>query len=244
MIRIPSFAKKLKVSGENTDTKDLEFNISTEKIENEFEFEATPFLKKRPYGTLSLSDETEVLNMENKDALEIMFIRHAETDYNDWKGRDPSDGELTAYGEKQCDILGEKLKDVEIDGFISSSLLRAFKTASGVCRAKENVPVIEISPEIIECGCTPGYYGCSQEYLSRYYDKTKMCDKLFGGDKYDFGCESIDDNNARAQKFVDYIISRFDFGDRVAVFSHHGMLEYLIPTALGIKTRDFFFCFG
>lgn len=179
--------------------------------------------------------------MKNKDAIEILFIRHAETDYNDWKGRDPSDGELTPNGEKQCHILGERLKGIEIDGYISSSLLRAFKTAAGVCRAKANEPVIEICPEIIECGCTPGYYGCSKEYLSRYYDKTKMCPKLFGSEEYDFGCESIEDNNARAQKLVDYITEHFNYGDTVAVFSHHGMLEYLIPTALGIKTRDFFF---
>ncbi len=179
--------------------------------------------------------------MKNKDAIEIIFIRHAETDYNDWKGRDPSDGELTANGENQCEILGERLKDVEIDGYISSSLLRAFKTAAGVCRAKENKPLIEICPEIIECGCTPGYFGCSKEYLSQYYKNTEMCKKLFGGDKYDFGCESIEDNNARAQKLIDYIQEKFTFGDRVAVFSHHGMLEYLIPTALGVKTRDFYF---
>ena len=179
--------------------------------------------------------------MKNKDAIEILFIRHAETDYNDWAGRDPCDGNLTPNGEKQCDLLGERLKDVEIDGYISSSLLRAFKTAAGVCRAKGNEPIIEICPEIIECGCTPGYYGCKQDQLSVIYRKTKMCKNLFDGEEYSFGCESIEDNNARAQKLVDYITQKFNFGDRVAVFSHHGMLEYLIPTALGIKTRDFYF---
>ncbi len=179
--------------------------------------------------------------MENKGTLKIMFIRHAETNYNDWEGRDPSDGELTSNGELQCKELGEKLKDVKIDGYITSSLLRAFKTATGVCKAMENNPVLEICPELIECGCTPGYYGCSLEKLSSYYENTKMCPNLFGGEKYDFGCESIEDNNLRAQKIIDYIQKRFTFGDCVAVFSHHGMLEYLIPTALGIKTRDFFF---
>lgn len=179
--------------------------------------------------------------MKNNDAIEILFIRHAETDYNDWEGRDPSDGELTPNGEKQCNILGERLKSVEIDAFISSSLLRAFKTAAGVCRAKGNEPVIEICPEIIECGCTPGYYGCTQEYLSQIYKNAKMCTNLFGTEGYTFGCESVEDNNVRAQKLVDYITQNFTYGDRVAVFSHHGMLEYLIPTALGIKTREFYF---
>ncbi len=179
--------------------------------------------------------------MGNNGMLKILFIRHAETDYNDWAGRDPSDGELTKKGENQCNELGEKLKDVKIDGYISSSLLRAFKTATGVCKAKDDKPLLEICPELIECGCTPGYYGCSKETLSQYYENTKMCPNLFGGEKYDFGCESIEDNNLRAQKVIDYIQKKYSFGETVAVFSHHGMLEYLIPTALGIKTRDFFF---
>lgn len=176
-----------------------------------------------------------------KDILEILFIRHAQTNYDNWVGRDPCDGELTPEGEEQCRILGERLKDTHIDGYISSSLLRAFKTARGVCEAKADKPLLKICPEIIECGCTPGYYGCSPDYLSGLYNNTEMCPKLFGTDEYEFGCEAVTDNNLRAQKLVDYIISEYGYGKRVAVFSHHGMLEYLIPTALGIKTRDFFF---
>ena len=182
-----------------------------------------------------------VKDMENKDTLEIIFIRHAETQYDDIGDRDPSDGELTANGEMQCARLGEKLKDLPIDAYITSSLLRSFKTATGVCKAKPDNPLLEICPEFVECGCTPGYYGCSEEYLRRYYKNTRMCPNLFGSKEYDFGCEEIEDNNIRAQKVIDYIQKRFTFGDRVAVFSHHGMLEYLIPAALGIKTRDFFF---
>jgi broad specificity phosphatase PhoE len=132
-------------------------------------------------------------------------------------------------------------RNEKIDAFISSSLLRAFKTCVGVCKAQGNEPVIEICPEIIECGCTPGYYGCSEEYLRKYYKNTKMLKNLFGTEKYEFGCEKIEDNNLRAQKIIDYIKKNYIKGQTVAVFSHHGMLEYLIPTALGIKTRDFFF---
>ena len=116
--------------------------------------------------------------MITHDTLRILFIRHAETDYGDIGDRDNCDGELTAKGEEQCDILGEKLKNEKIDGFISSSLLRAFKTATGVCRAIEDKPVLEICPELIECGCTPGYFGCGEEYLRRYYGNTKMCESL------------------------------------------------------------------
>ncbi len=179
--------------------------------------------------------------MKKHDTLKIIFIRHAETDYNDIGDRDPSDGELTAKGEKECIELGEKLKDVPIDAYITSSLLRSFKTAVGVCNAKSDKPLLEICPELVECGCTPGYYGCSEEYLSRYYQNTKMCEKLYGTENYEFGCEGFEANVMRAEKVISYIKDRFSFGDCVAVFSHHGFLEYLIPTALGVEPHIFRF---
>lgn len=179
--------------------------------------------------------------MENNDALQILFIRHAETDYNDLDGRDPSDGNLNANGVQQCIELGEKLRDLPVDGYITSSLLRAFRTAAGVCNAKNDKPLLEICPELVECGCTPGYFGCSEEFLNQFYGNTKMCEKLYGTEKYDFCCEGIEANDIRAKKVIDYIKSRFTFGERVAVFSHHGFLEHLIPTALGIETHRFDF---
>ncbi len=47
-IRIPSFAKNLKVNGENKEAKNLEFKINSGKTEIVIEFEATPYLKNRP----------------------------------------------------------------------------------------------------------------------------------------------------------------------------------------------------
>ena len=175
------------------------------------------------------------------DTLQILFIRHAETNYNDIGNRDPSDGELTPNGELQCAYLGEKLKELPIDAYITSSLLRSFKTAVGVCNAKPDKPLLEICSELIECGCTPGYFGCSEEYLQRYYKNTKMCENLFGTEKHEFGCETFEDNVIRAEKIISYIKNRFSYGDRVAVFSHHGFLEYLIPTALGVNPHVFRF---
>lgn len=180
--------------------------------------------------------------VENDDILSVVFIRHAQTDYKDIGDRDNCDGNLTETGEKQCELLGERLKDMPIDGYISSSLLRAFKTAVGVCKAKSDEPLIQVCPEIIECGCTQGYYGCTEEYLNKYYGKTKMIN-LFGTDGYSFGCVSDEENDLRAQKLIDYIKDNYTYGQRVAVFSHHGMLSHLVPTALGIKSRELSYSF-
>lgn len=180
--------------------------------------------------------------MENKDILELVFIRHAETQYDLIEDRDNCDGNLTPRGEEQCRELGQKLKDVEIDAYLTSSLIRAFKTAAGVANAKPEKPLLEICPELIECGCTEGYYGCSEEYLRRIYPNAKMCDTNFYGlAQYDFDCSTKEANDIRAQKVMEYIKSRFTFGQRVAIFAHHGMLEHLIATALGVTPHVFRF---
>ena len=48
VIRIPSFAKNLRVNGETAETKNLEFEIKQGKTEIDLEFVAEPFFKKRP----------------------------------------------------------------------------------------------------------------------------------------------------------------------------------------------------
>lgn len=54
VIRIPSFAKNLKVNGESEEIKDLEFAISSGKTEIEIEFTATPYFKERPNNLYAL----------------------------------------------------------------------------------------------------------------------------------------------------------------------------------------------
>ena len=48
VIRIPSFAKNLKIDGNDTEAKDIELSINAGTTEIELEFEAAPYLKKRP----------------------------------------------------------------------------------------------------------------------------------------------------------------------------------------------------
>lgn len=54
VIRIPSFAQNLKINGENADIRDVELVINQGKTEIEIEFEAKPFLKKRPNDLFAL----------------------------------------------------------------------------------------------------------------------------------------------------------------------------------------------
>ncbi len=54
VIRIPSFAKNLKVNGETRDSKDLKFAIKQGETEIEIEFDSIPYLKERPNSLYAL----------------------------------------------------------------------------------------------------------------------------------------------------------------------------------------------
>ena len=54
VIRVPSFAKNLKVNGERADTKDLQLSINMGKTEIAVEFDTTPYFKKRPNDLYAL----------------------------------------------------------------------------------------------------------------------------------------------------------------------------------------------
>lgn len=181
---------------------------------------------------------------EDNGSLKLIFIRHAKPNYDDCGDRDISDGDLDETGIAQCVSLGQRFKDIPVDAFFSSSLLRAYRTAAAICREKEDQPQIEICPEVMECGTTRGYYGCSAEYLRRYYPNAKMCDtKIFGTEEYEFGCITEEENRLRAEKFVDYLKNRFTYGQCAVVVCHYAISEHLVAAALGIKERDFHFAF-
>lgn len=179
--------------------------------------------------------------MKKTDSLELIIIRHAQTDYANGGDRDGCDGDLTEQGEKQCIALGERLKNIEIDAYITSPLLRAFKTAAGVCNAKPDKPLLQIMPEIVECGLPVGYYGCSEAYLKKYYSNTKMCDSLFSTKEPSFATQYDCNNILRAKKVIEYVKNTYSFGNRVALFSHNGICQYLIREALNIKQQTFDF---
>lgn len=179
--------------------------------------------------------------MKKQDSLELIIIRHAETQYDNFGDRDGCDGDLTEIGEKQCIDLGQKLRDMDIDVYITSPLLRTFKTAVGVCNAKPDKPLLHIMPEIIECGVPVGYYGCSEEYLQKYYSNTRMCDSLFNTEKYEFSTKYSCDNELRAKKVIEYIKKEYSYGNRVVLCTHNGFCQYLIRAALNIDKQTFDF---
>ncbi len=152
------------------------------------------------------------------EKLEIFYIRHADADKGLPGDRDICDRDITELGELQLKFLAKRFEGASFDAVLSSPLVRTVKTAAAVANALENKPVIEIVPDIIERGATPGYSGCSLEYLKRYYGNLKLCeDKIYGGSYWN---ETKEDTLLRAKAVVEYLINRFGYGKKIVIVSH------------------------
>lgn len=77
--------------------------------------------------------------------------------------------------------------------------------------------LIVIMPELMETYIDNGYYGCSEQYLQKYYSNTKMCEILLGDKEYNFKNNNESDFVAIAKKVIDYIKNKYTFGKRVCI---------------------------
>lgn len=175
---------------------------------------------------------------EKDNKLEIFYIRHADADKGVTDDRDKCDRDITELGELQCKYLAKRFEGAKFDAVLASPLVRTVRTAAAVANALEDKPVIELVPELIERGATPGYSGCSLEYLRRYYDNLKLCeDNIFGGEGGDFANETKEDTLERARAVIEYIKNRFDYGQKIILVSHGVFGINFYQAAMGIENE-------
>lgn len=175
---------------------------------------------------------------EKDQKLEIFYIRHADADKGVTADRDICDRDITELGELQCEYLAKRFEGAKFDAVLASPLVRTVRTAAAVAGALENKPAIEIVPELIERGATPGYCGCGIEYLKRYYPDIKMCeDNIFGGEGADFPNETKEDTLERARAVIEYIRNRFDYGQKIVIVSHGVFGINFYQAAMGIENE-------
>ena len=172
--------------------------------------------------------------MQN-ESFEIFYIRHADAEKGETAGRDVCDRDITPLGEKQLVYLAGRFEGAEFDAVLSSPLVRTVKTAAAVAGALKNRAAIEIVPELIEKGATPGYSGLPVEQLKAYYPEIVLCpDNIFGGEGGDFPNVTKADALQRAQALNKYFFERFGFGKRIAVVSHGAFAISFYQAAMGI----------
>jgi len=61
--------------------------------------------------------------------MKVYFVRHGESTFNAGRIHQPSDSALSEFGKKQAEYVGIRLKNIDIDVFLSSPIPRARQTA-------------------------------------------------------------------------------------------------------------------
>ena len=90
--------------------------------------------------------------------MNLYIVRHGESVSNSGEASpDAPDPELSQKGRLQADCLGEALKTVRFDRIYSSPLSRAVETAAAVARRQDGCTVVDIIPELCECGTPPEF---------------------------------------------------------------------------------------
>lgn len=177
--------------------------------------------------------------MEDK-RFEIFYIRHAATQGGTFADRSECDIDLSPLGEKQILLLGERYAGLSFDAVFSSPLVRCIKTAAAVAEKLDGRAEIEVMPELVENGTVPGYPGADMDYLSRYYDKLRLCKDRVYGDENGLAPNNTDElNDARSKLLVDYFKSRFTYGQKILVVAHGSLGNHFIPAAVGMPPGDY-----
>jgi len=190
--------------------------------------------------------------MENQKPvteLELYLIRHGQsmgnagydgrTDLTLKEGNDPL---LTEKGLTQADKLGLYLSKTEFDHIYSSGLIRAISTADGIIRHQPEKKPLYILPILSEVGITPGYDGITLEEMEEFCetavladgvnkDSPRVCHSTFEKEHEVFD---------RAKEVTEYLRSRYNSGEKVAVVAHAAFLTILIFQIMGLKEAPVF----
>ena len=168
--------------------------------------------------------------------IEIILVRHGETDWNAgevFRGR--ADVALNEIGLRQAELLGEYLGAEKIDFVYSSPLKRAVQTAEAIARP-QGLDINTVRNLIdLDYGEWQGlsHQEVRESYRELYRDwlDTPEQVRIPGG-------ESLEEVRSRAMPFVEDAVMRCGEG-RVVFVSHRVVNKVLICALLGLGNNQF-----
>lgn len=169
----------------------------------------------------------------------VIIVRHGQSSYNAQKmiqGR-CNESVITEKGEQQANLLGNALKNIKIDGFYSSPLQRAYKTAEIIQKLNDYQPNLVITEKLLEINL-PLWEKWKKEDVKRDYPEEY---KLWKEKPHEFkmvveGEEfyPVLDLYRQAQTFWQEIIPQHQ-NETILITAHNGINRCLILTALGVS---------
>ena len=143
---------------------------------------------------------------------------------------EPYDPCLTPQGEQQAALCGARLSKIRFDAALVSPTHRTLSTAAGILRAQAQPPVMEILPDLHECG-TRHFDMMPKELYELVYPSVKAArettsfDEPQGHEQHSMWL--------RANRVVDYVLDRFRGEENVLIVSHGAFMnQYLLEAFL------------
>lgn len=156
--------------------------------------------------------------------IHLTLIRHGETAQNAQNiCQGQSEGFLNEKGQKQAELLGERLKNETIDVLYRSDMERTRETALPILKYHPNLKVIEM-PILREraMGKLEG----------------KVFPETFDWEKMPVDMESNDSLFNRAETFLKMLLENED-GNRVVVVSHGGLIRAFWTVLARVSPSDY-----
>ncbi len=177
--------------------------------------------------------------------LDLYLIRHGQSEGNvhrDTTGlplAEKVDPPLTPKGRRQAHLAGEFLSDIVFDNIFASPLLRASHTATEIIKEQVVSKTLEILPYIIEAGINPEYDGENLDRVRVINENITLAKGLPDDVPLIINTPSDDPDGlfARARVALDYIMGRYNQGEKIALVSHGEFLTYIVFDLMGFEGK-------
>ena len=177
------------------------------------------------------------LDAQAAESTYVILIRHGETDYNRQHLFQGSlDIPLNSMGLKQADLLAQALKDVPIDVFISSPMLRAYVTTEK-CAALHGMQIAYADKRLSEASYGQ-WAGKSTAEIKKDFAREY---KLLNEQRWKYtppGGESLKSTQKRYRAALDDAIKKYP-GKTILIGAHSAGNAALICSVLDIKLDHF-----
>lgn len=180
--------------------------------------------------------------------LDLYLIRHGQShgnvgyEHDDITIKEANDPYLTAKGVEQASAAGEYLKEINFDFIYSSALLRAVQTSVEIMEKQPEDKILNIQPLLTETGIPPEYKGVNIEEIRELWHNSHLAEGVDGSEPLVISSTFKNEEEIfeRAEKAMDFLLSKHKKGEKVAVISHAAFLTVLIFHIMGLKTAPFF----
>lgn len=179
--------------------------------------------------------------------LELYIIRHGQSMGNagysktDLTEKEMHDPVLTEKGINQADNAGKYLRGIDFDAVISSAMLRAVQTATGILMHQQIQKTLNILPLACEMIFAPEYKGVTMEEIKTINPNAVLAPDV-SPDSPMIYSNTVNNDEAgtyeRAGKVLDYLREHYKNGEKVALVSHAAFITYIVFTLMGFKEKS------